>query len=1114
MGDKKALTLTSRYTEETGIHYLTGIQALVRLPMDQMRLDRRAGLRTGSYITGYEGSPLGGYDLALARAGGMLRDLDVHFQPAVNEDLAATALFGTQIFQVAGEPRVDGVVGIWYGKGPGVDRSGDAFRHANLAGCAGANAALVLAGDDHACKSSSIPHQSDFALMSAGMPILVPGNSQEILDFGLYAIAMSRHSGAWASMKLLTNICDGGGMADVSLDRHRFTLPGEYEKYTSGMLVPTVANGLEVELHVRRMEQVRAFQRLNPLDRVEGAREGARWGIAASGKTYYDVLQALRDLGVDAKAEGIRLAQFAITWPISEEFTRDFARGLDEVLVIEEKRAFLETQIKDALYHEAVRPRVNGKPEVPLTGELDPDSIARIIARRLASAPGRIRQLDEIAQREAAAGTARTPSYCPGCPHNRSTQLLDGQIAGGGIGCHGMGMLMGEVQRGYEFAAQMGSEGVPWIGMAPFTSRKHIFQNMGDGTLFHSGFLAIEAAVAAGVSITYKILYNGHVAMTGGQAAVGALPVPALTRKLEAEGVRRTVVLAEDTERYAQVELAGNAELRSRDELERTLRELERVEGVTVLLFDQECAAEKRRKRTRGTYGEPSKRLLIHERVCEGCGDCVRASNCMSLMPVITPFGERMTIHQASCNKDYSCALGDCPSFVTLHLREGGVRKPKIENVPAGEPAPPKEPPALERPWRIVAPGIGGTGVVTVNAILATAAAMEGLHAATLDQTGLAQKGGAVVSHLTISRSPIAAPVAVNAGNADLLLGYDLLGAANPGNLKCADSGRTVAVLNSGLTPTAASVRNRFVLLGEEPESAPLEAIAASTLAQVCLDASGLSERYFGTHMMTNMILLGAAWQEGLVPVPLNSIEAAIRLNGVEVESNLAAFRVGRLRPEVSAARRDSLSFEERLAELRAYQNERWAEDFRSFVTTVRAGKPEIAAVVEQSLFSLMMAKDEYEVARLLTLPSFARSIEEGWDGVERVEFNLHPPLLRSLGLNRKIALGAWARPMLRALAALKFLRGGPLDVFGKSAHRRRERALVPWYRELVEKAFDLPAEAALEIAALPLSIRGYESIKDRSIERAQARASELLARPASISPPIRRGEPAAGLRP
>lgn len=1089
------MKLTGRFTEESGLHYLTGIQALVRLPMDQMRLDRRAGLKTAAYITGYEGSPLGGYDLALARVGGLLRELDIHFQPAVNEDLAATAVLGTQIFQVAGEPRVDGVVGIWYGKGPGVDRSGDAFRHANLAGCAGVNAALVLAGDDHACKSSSIPHQSDFALMSAGMPVLAPGNPQEILDFGLYAIAMSRHSGAWVSLKLLTNVCDGGGTVDVSPGRHRFRLPEGYVKYTSGMLVPTVANGLEVEAHVRRMEQVRAFQRLNPLDRMRGAKEGARWGIAASGKTFYDVLQALADLGVDAEAEGIRLAQYALTWPISEEFTREFARGLEEILVVEEKRAFLETQIKDALYHEERRPRVTGKPEVPLTGELDPDMIARIVARRLKTQPARIALLDAVAAREAVAGTVRAPSYCPGCPHNRSTQVLEGQMAGGGIGCHGMGMLMGEVRRGYEFAAQMGSEGVPWIGMAPFTGRKHIFQNMGDGTLFHSGYLAIEAAVAAGVNITYKILYNGHVAMTGGQQAVGALPVPELTRKLEAEGVKRTVVLAEEVERYAGAALASNAELRGRDELERTLRELERTPGVTVLIFDQECAAEKRRKRSRGVYEEPRKRLVIHPRVCEGCGDCVRASNCMSLMPVETPYGERMTIHQASCNKDYSCALGDCPSFVTLHLEPGGgLRKRAGTRVEVAEPGPPKPASALERPWRIVAPGIGGTGVVTVNAILAAAATMDGLHVATLDQTGLAQKGGAVVSHLTIAREPIESPVCVNAGNADLLLGYDLLGAANAANLRCAERGRTVAVLNTGLTPTAASVRRRFVIHGEEDRGAPFEAVAAHTMAQVCVDATRLSERHFGTHMMTNMILLGAAWQEGLVPVSLASLEAAVRLNGVEVESNLAAFRLGRTRPAHEPETVRELTMEERLAELRAYQNAAWAGEYRAFVERVRERRPEIAPVVEKALFALMTYKDEYEVARLLVSDEFERQLEEEWQGVGRVEFNLHPPLLRAWGLKRKIAVGNGAKPLFRLLAAMKFVRGTAFDVFGWSGHRRRERALIAWYRELVERAFEAPAEVARELAALPFEIRGYESVKDRRIEAARARAEKLLA--------------------
>ena len=1126
------MKLTDRFTAESGHHYLTGIQALVRLPMDQMRLDRRASLRTGAFISGYEGSPLGGYDIALARAGELLADLDIHFVPAVNEDLAATAVLGTQILPAAGPARVDGVVGIWYGKGPGVDRSGDALRHANLAGTSGLSAALVLAGDDHACKSSSIPHHSDFSLLNVGIPILQPGTPQEILDFGLYAIALSRHSGAWTSLKLVTNVCDGGASVDVALDRHAYHTPPGYRKVASGMLVPTVANGLEVEAYVHRMDAVRAFYDLNPIDRIHGARTNARLGIAAAGKVYHDLIQSLRDLSLDdaaLNALGIRIAQYALTWPISASFTNTFAEGLETILVLEEKRSFLELQIKDALFNAPQRPRVIGKldhagaPFVPTTGELDPDLIARLLLRALPSLPPeletlarrRLAALDAAAAIERLPATIRTPNYCPGCPHNRSTLLLDGQISGGGIGCHGMGMLLGEVHRGYEFAAQMGSEGAAWIGMAPFSSRRHIFQNMGDGTFFHSGSLAIEAAIAAGVNITYRILYNGHVSMTGGQDAIGAIPIPALTRKLEAEGVKRTIVLAENTSLYYDQPLAANAVLRDRSALEDTLRELENVEGVSVLIYDQECAAEKRRKRSRGIYSEPTSRLVIHPRVCEGCGDCLRQSNCMSLIPLETPYGERMAIHQSSCNKDESCALGDCPSFVRVHLKPGTPARRAPRATPTFNPPAPAPAAPLDAPWRMLAPGIGGTGVVTVNAILAAAATLDGLYATTLDQTGLAQKGGAVVSHITLSREPLSFPSRINTANTDLLLAYDPLGAANAENLRLVSPVRARAVVNTALTPTAASLRQHFVLHGQSDPVTPIDTIVSNTKSQVCLDATGLAETHFGSHMFANIILLGAAIQEGLVPISLTAIESAIRLNNVEVDRNLAALACGRdwRRQSTPAqpAAPATLTHAQRIAELTAYQNAAWAARFESTLAPLRAARPDLAPIAERALLYLMTYKDEYEVARLLLDPAFTTQLHTDWQQIDRIEFMLHPPLLRRFGLNRKITLGPSARPLLALLAKLKFLRGTALDLFGASAHRRRERSLIAWYEDILKTLATVPqpsansqsptspaspttpSPASQKLAALPLTIRGYESIKDRHIAAAQARAVELL---------------------
>jgi len=1108
-----ALTLDDKYTRLSGSVYLTGIQALVRLPLDQMRLDRANGLKTGCYITGYEGSPLGGYDLALARAGRFLREHNVHFQPGLNEDLAATAVFGAQIFEILGgrgKPKVDGVVGIWYGKGPGVDRSGDILRHANLCGSPGQSAALVLAGDDHPCKSSSIPHQSDISLYNVNIPLLFPGNTQEILDFGLYGIALSRFSGAWAGMKLLTQTCDGGGTAVVDQDRVRFRNPEGYRKHTDPRLVPGIALALEYETNVRRIPAVLEFAKLNPINRWHGARR-ARTGIATAGKYYYDLMQALRDAGIgesDLQALGIRIAKFGMTYPLEPGFAREFAEGLERIFVVEEKRSFLELQLREALYNWEHRPKIVGKQDdqgrqlLQPTAELDPDLIARALAHVFPDVEQftrRNQKLDEIHRRPRELSLARTPNYCSGCPHNRSTLVLEGQVAGGGIGCHGMGFLLEDANRGYLFATHMGGEGAPWFGMSPFVERQHIFQNIGDGTLFHSGQLAIQAAVAAGVNITYKILYNGHVAMTGGQDAVGALNVPALTRKLDAEGVKRIIILTEDTGRYPDPgELARNAEVRDRMRLEETVRELEKTLGVTVLIYEQECAAEKRRARSRGKYQEPTRRLMIHEEVCEGCGDCVKQSNCMSLMPVATAQGEKMRIHQSSCNKDYTCALGDCPAFVEVELPRGaGVRKtaaalPDMSALPA-----PERSVKVGDGYRILAPGIGGTGVVTINALLATAAAMDGLEVLSLDQTGLAQKGGAVVSHLVVGDKRLAASARINAANADLILGFDLVGVMQPDNLKCAVAEKTAAVLNTRLTPTAEAVRKRLPMGDPAYQLARLEQYTLRG-HNVYLDATELAERRFGTHMMANMILLGAAWQAGLVPVSLRSLTEAVRLNGVEVDQNMAAFAVGRdayLHPPAEPERAPKPPMDYAAA-LTAYQNAAYAQRHANVVERVRRQRPELADLVALHLFRLMRIKDEYEVARLLTASGWKKEMDEQWTAVRSYSFLLHPPLLRRFGLKTKVRVGPESRWLLILLARMKNLRGTALDLFGHTRHRRMERELAGWYEQVVDKALACPdPHVARELCATPDLIRGYEHVKEQNVEKAKAAAEELLGR-------------------
>ncbi len=1102
------MELSDKYETEKGSVYLTGIQALVRLPMDAMRRDRRAGLKTAAFISGYEGSPLGGYDLALLRSRRLLDPLDIHFQPGVNEDLAATSVMGSQIIETLGKARVDGVVGIWYGKGPGVDRSGDIFRHANLAGASNHGGALLLAGDDHISKSSTIPHQSDFSLYNVGIPFFFPGNTQEVLDYGLMAIALSRFSGAWVGMKMVTDVCDGGGTITVDPECPRVRLPEGYRKYTDARIVAPISLALEHEVVVRRLDAAREFARLNRVNVMRGPAE-ARIGLLSAGKAFYDMVQALRDLGIDESgcaARGIRIGKVAMPFPLDPEFVRQFASGLEKIIVVEEKRSFLEMQLREILYDSSNRPMIFGKSHLPATGELNPDLIGQAIAavagvpvpasrQRAVATPGTVSK-DIVMPRPAA--------FCSGCPHNRSTLLLEGQVAGGGIGCHTMAMRLMDPRRQFSFLTHMGGEGAPWIGMSPFTERSHIFQNIGDGTLFHSGYLAIEACVAAGVNITYKILYNGHVAMTGGQHAVGALPIPALTKKLQAEGVKRTVVLAEDVERYQRMDpLASNAELRDRRELEPTLKEMEGIEGVTVIVYDQECAAEKRRARSRGKMAEPVKRLVIHEEVCEGCGDCVKQANCMSLVPVDTPRGQKMRIHQSSCNKDYSCALGDCPSFVTVTLKPGtGLKKRQLPDLPAAETPAPRHMVSAAGGYRIIAPGIGGTGVVTVSALLATAAWLDGLSVTTLDQTGTAQKGGAVVSHLLLSDAPIEAPAKVNSGNADLLLGFDLLGVAAAENLKTANPDKTIAVVNSDVAPTIDTIRNRIPISGP---GRLVDVVNASTVRgrNLFVDANRLAEALFGTHMAANLFLTGVAYQAGLIPISIGSIERAIELNGVEASQNHRVFAWGRkyyedaawVESRVSPKPAHAEAAFDRVAELRAYQNDAYARRYSLFLDRIE--DPRLREVAAKSMYKLMAYKDEYEVARLLTRPQFETRAREMWEAVESLSYNLHPPFLRRFGVSRKLTLGPWFRSPLKLLAALRVLRGTPLDLFGYSGHRKIEKSLIGWYEELIRETQTLlSAESlplALEIAALPDQIRGYESIKEQSIVKVKALAQEKL---------------------
>jgi indolepyruvate ferredoxin oxidoreductase len=1114
------MKLDSKYEQEDGAVYLTGIQALVRLPMDQMRRDRRAGLNTAAFISGYEGSPLGGYDLALARVKRLLDEHRIHFVPGVNEDLAATSVFGSQIHHSLGQSRYDGVLGIWYGKGPGVDRSGDIFRHANIAGTGKNCAALVLGGDDHVSKSSTIPHQSDLSFYNHAMPIFYPGNTQETLDYGLLAIALSRFSGAWVAMKMVTNVCDAGGTVAVDPERLAIHIPQGYEKKIDARLLIPITLMLEPEVLYRRLDAAREFARLNNVNRSFGAGDGAWLGIASAGKAYYDLMQALADLGLqrdDLARAGIRIAKFGMTYPLEPRFTAEFARGLQTILVVEEKRSFLELQLREALYNSPDRPAILGKgdqtaaPLFSAAGELDPEIITRVVASLTELRPsgsGRIALLDEIDNRERRMVPTRGPNFCSGCPHNRSTLLLEGQMAGGGIGCHAMAAQLQHSHHAYTFLTHMGGEGAPWIGMAPFVDRPHIFQNVGDGTYFHSASLAVEACIAAGVNITYKILYNSAVAMTGGQQAAGAVPVPELTHKLAADGVRQIAVLTDDLEKYQGVKLAANAQLRDRDDLPDVLREFEKLPGVTVIIYDQQCAAEKRRLRSRGKLAEPTLRFVIHEEVCEGCGDCVTQSNCLSLHPVETEYGPKTRIHQSSCNKDYSCVLGDCPSFVTVKLKPGtGQRRRPLPNLPETEVPPPRESVAIGERYSILMPGIGGTGVVTVNALLATAAWIDGLSVITLDQTGLAQKGGAVVSSVILSEHPIEASAKIGYGNADLLLGFDLLGAGSADNLKRAQPSRTVAVVNTAEVPTGDAIRGGLRLAGP---GTVVDLINTYTRKDrnLFLDASRLAEGLFASHMAVNIFLLGAAWQGGLIPITEMAIEEAIRLNKVDAERNVQAFLWGRkyyhdaqaveslIAPPAPRADDRGL-VERRTADLARYQDAAYAERYAAFVREVEARQPALAEAVARNLYKLMAYKDEYEVARLLTNPEREAQIRGMWEQVESIGYNLFPPLLRAMGLKKKLKLGGWFRGPLRMLASLKGLRGTPFDLFGYAKVRREERALIGWYEQLVRGCLDraTPENLALaqEIVALPALIRGYENIKLASVHKVKTLAAEKL---------------------
>ena len=1148
-------SLAQRYRAGTGPVLLTGVQAIARLLVEQHAADARAGVNTASFVSGYQGSPLGVLDKALAGAPELVETAGLRFVPAVNEELAATAIWGSQVEVPGRERTVDGAVGVWYGKAPGVDRAGDPIRHGNICGADPRGGVLVLAGDDPACKSSTIPCMSERTLSGYGLPVLYPGSAEEIVRLGRYGIALSRASGLWVGMKIVADVADGvwtvdGSVGDVPITVPELTWEGQPWRYEQvPMLIPPASLRAEEQLYGPRWAMLHEFLAANPVNSIELNTSDAWLGIVAGGKAFHDVRQALRDLGLDDEAlrrSGVRLLRLGMVHPLQRDLVRGFAEGLDTVLVVEEKTPFIESAIRDALYRLPGAPEVigsadaTGAPLVPVAGEITAGTLAGPLRRVLRLRP-------EVAERLAPPRlatrpvlellpVARTPYFCSGCPHNRSTLLPEGSVAGGGIGCHAMVATTDRPGTKVSSMTQMGGEGAQWIGQsALLDGPAHMFQNIGDGTFAHSGQLAVQACIAAGVSITYKILYNRAVAMTGGQDAEGGLEVPALTRKLAAEGVVKIIVCADELERYKSMEaLASGAQLWHRDRLDEAQRALAAVPGVTVLIYDQRCAAESRRLRKRGVIPVRPMRVVINEAVCEGCGDCGAKSNCLSVQPVETEFGRKTRIDQTSCNTDYTCLNGDCPSFVTVELPDGASA---ARRGTGKRPEPPSVP---DVPWRrpvgtanVFLAGIGGTGIVTVNQVLGSAAVRDGLAVHGVDQTGMSQKAGPVTSHLRVAAdaAQLAPANRVGEAQADCYLAFDTLVGADTKNLEYTSAETTVAVVASGTVPTGSMVRDSSV-------SAPaadtlLSRIAGAVRELVTLDASRAAQALFGDTMPTNFLLVGAAYQAGALPFSAAAIEWAIELNGVAVAANTAAFRWGRVAvadPAAFAEATGSASAgsqpvsagpalpagldlgelageTRRLAEVRAAQ----LVDFQNLATArryldaVRAAWRAERSITDATAYSEAVAKglhkltaykDEYEVARLLTDREFERRLAAEVPGGTKMRYRLHPPLLRAAGRDHKIAFGAWLRPVLRGLAQAKRLRGTPLDPFGRTEVRRMERELRDSYTAMIarltgsltEANYDT-AVAAAEAAEL---VRGYEGIKEANVVRYRERLAEL----------------------
>ncbi|MGE5511690.1 MAG: indolepyruvate ferredoxin oxidoreductase family protein [Bacteroidota bacterium] len=1142
---KSSPSLNDKFDLDETHQLLNGSQAIVRLTLMQHERDRRAGLNTAGYVSGYRGSPIAGLEGAFVRARSILARRNIVFQSGLNEDLAATALWGTQQAELRGDGKYDGVFGIWYGKGPGVDRTGDAFRHANHAGTSKHGGVLALMGDDHTCESSTSAHQSEFAMVDYMIPVLNPAGVQEMLDYGILGFALSRFAGVWVGLKCVKDNMESTATVDGRLDRIDIKIPQEFVPPPGGLNIRVGDQALDKEarLHDYKRGAMLAFARANKLDRIVmsgGAR--ARIGIITTGKSYLDMRAALDELGIDevkANEIGLRVYKVGMPWPLEPQGLKQFAEGLDLILVVEEKRSLIETQVKEQLYDLPVRPRVLGKKDeneqwlFPAKGALEPTDIAIALGERLIrggsggeAIKSRVSELKRLKGNKplSAEAATRIPYFCPGCPHNSSTVVPEGSRAYAGIGCHYMAQWMDRSTEGW---THMGGEGANWIGEAPFSKRRHVFQNLGDGTYLHSGSLAIRAAVAAGVNVTYKILYNDAVAMTGGQPLESGTTVARIAAQVLAEGVKKLVVVTDQPEKYPQGFLPAGTPVYHRRDLQRVQKELSLVDGVTALIYDQTCAAEKRRRRKRGTFPDPVKRAFINEAVCEGCGDCGVKSNCVAIVPLETELGTKRAIDQSTCNKDFSCINGFCPSFVTVH---GAVPKRAKGVAGAGGLAamlaslPEPKRPRLEKPYTMLVTGVGGTGVVTISAVLGQAAHIDGKGFGAIDMAGLAQKGGAVACHMKVARSS-GEIHAIRAGtaSADLIIGCDLVVTASNKVLETVRPDHTAVVYSTHEMPIADFARRPDLRLPASDLRRSIEERVRSGPLHG-MDATDYAVKLFGDSIASNMFLLGYAYQLGFVPVSSGAIEQAIELNGAAISMNTDAFRFGRLAAHDKAALERVVKPKQakaaatladvvalRAAHLEDYQDRALAERFSSMVARFETlekektpGRSGLADAVARGYFKLLSYKDEYEVARLYTDGRFEKAISENFDGNLKLEFHLAPPLIswlnkdKATGHPRKMSFGRWMLPAFRLLAKGRRLRGTKWDLFGYTAERKLERKMIADYEavlaEIERRLSPETHRTAVALAALPLDIKGFGHVKLANYDKAKMREATLLA--------------------